>query len=333
MMKSPFFLSLLAFFLLSCGPDKQHARIEGELSNIRQAEFYVYSEDGAFVGIDTIRIQDGTFHYERKLDAPTLLTLLYPNFTSTRLIAEPGKTVRMRGDAARLSAAEVVGTKENELLTDFRLANLNQNERRVRLAAQQFIRDHAATLAAFSLFKQYFGEQARVPASESLQLLDVLRKARPDDPLLKSYEARMRPLLLCKTGEKLPDFSARDIEGEPRQLSDYAGRPLLVIACASWQYQSVRLVKTAARLNRKYKDRLGVLALSLDFSEDYVRKRLKADTLAFPTLCDYQSFESPLVRIFAIERVPSNILVDSKGRIVARDVKESDLEKEIEKLM
>ena len=66
---------------VSCGPGKDRVRFEGKLDNITNAEFYVYSEDGSFDGVDTVRIEDGKFVYERKLEEPVLLTLLKPHCT------------------------------------------------------------------------------------------------------------------------------------------------------------------------------------------------------------------------------------------------------------
>lgn len=72
--------TLIAFtWLTACGPDKDKIRFEGQLDNINDAEFYILSEDGAFSGIDTVKITDGKFTYERNLSTPAVLTLLYPN--------------------------------------------------------------------------------------------------------------------------------------------------------------------------------------------------------------------------------------------------------------
>ena len=92
-------LLALLWLTLACGPDKDRVRFEGKLENINNAEFYVYSEDGSFDGVDTVRIEDGKFIYERKLTEPMVLTLLYPNFTQTYVVLEPGKTIKLRGDA------------------------------------------------------------------------------------------------------------------------------------------------------------------------------------------------------------------------------------------
>ena len=61
---------------VSCGPGKDRVRFEGKLDNITNAEFYVYSEDGSFDGVDTVRIEDGKFVYAVSYTHLTLPTIL-----------------------------------------------------------------------------------------------------------------------------------------------------------------------------------------------------------------------------------------------------------------
>ena len=115
-------VSLLLLFT-ACSQPKNRIRLEGSIDNVRHAEFYAYSEDGTFNGIDTIRIENGKFTYERELSQPVILTLLYPNFSRTYIVAEPGKTIRMTGEAAKLGEADITGNEDNKRLTAFRQKN------------------------------------------------------------------------------------------------------------------------------------------------------------------------------------------------------------------
>ena len=53
----PFYLFI--FFLFSCGSDGRIFRLQGRLRNLNQGEFLIYSPDGGFVGVDTIKVRDG----------------------------------------------------------------------------------------------------------------------------------------------------------------------------------------------------------------------------------------------------------------------------------
>ena len=57
-MKKILFALLTLLLLTSCGPEGNHFRLAGRLRNINQGQFLVYSPDGAFVGIDTIKVQN-----------------------------------------------------------------------------------------------------------------------------------------------------------------------------------------------------------------------------------------------------------------------------------
>ena len=48
-------LALSALLLAACSQPKDKFIFEGKIAGIQQAEFYVYSDDGALSGVDTIR--------------------------------------------------------------------------------------------------------------------------------------------------------------------------------------------------------------------------------------------------------------------------------------
>ena len=190
--------------LAACGTPKDRARIEGSISNVRDAEFYVYSEDGAFDGIDTIRIENGEFTYERPLQAPAVLTLLYPNFSRTYVVAEPGRTVSIKGDAARLGEADITGTEENELLTAFRQRNAGKKPADLLLAASDFVRSNARTLAAVAVFRKYFADAEAPDAPTTRSLLGELRRAQPRNAALAALARRLHHINLLPILHHLP---------------------------------------------------------------------------------------------------------------------------------
>ena len=67
-----FLLALLSVLLVSCGTDGKHFKFEGRFLHLNQGEFYLYSEDGAVSGIDTIKVEGGRFAYEMACDPPRL---------------------------------------------------------------------------------------------------------------------------------------------------------------------------------------------------------------------------------------------------------------------
>lgn len=315
--------TLLVFLplLFSCGPGKERVRFEGKLENISQAEFYAYSDAGEIDGIDTIRIEDGKFSYERMLTRPVLLTLLYPNYTRAYVILEPGKTIRMKGDAAKIGEATITGSEENQMLTDFRLANLSGTEAKRRLAAAQFIGDHPSTLAAVAVYKRHFVAFKNPDVAQALALLDVLHQAQPQNRAIIDLEANFRPFLLNTVGTKWQDFEALTLEGEHISSKTFEGKGVIVMTCATWRPKSFSLLRSVRRLlSENELEGWECLIVSLDSDVKACRDRLEADSISYPTVCDGKSFDSPLVNKLSLTRVPSCMVVDKTGKILAREV-------------
>lgn len=317
-------LLALLWLTLACGPDKDRVRFEGKLENINNAEFYVYSEDGSFDGVDTVRIEDGKFIYERKLTEPTLLTLLYPNFTQTYVVLEPGKTIKLRGDASKIGEAEVTGTEENEMLTEFRQANLTGPESNHRLAAADFVRSHASTLAAVAVFRRYFAVQKSPDAATALQLLDVLKKAQPQGKAVNYLDQFYRPVFENGVGRQLPSFTAETIDGEKVSSETFRGRKLVIACLGMWQGESQAFARQLRRKVAQAGSGCACIVVSMDVDREVLRNRLKSDSLQCPIICDRLAFESPLAQKLGLRYVPSCMVVDTEGRIVQRDVTKVD---------
>ena len=318
-------LFTLCFLLAACGVEKDRARFKGKISNITNAEFYLYSEEGAFEGVDTIRIKDGEFVYERKALEPMLVTLLYPNYTQTQFVLEPGKVIKMKGDASKLGEAAITGSDENELLTEFRQAHLDPDSKTSRLAAEEFIRSHAKTLAAVSVFRRYFTERQSVNTATALQLLDVLCEAQPKGRAVEYLDDFFRPIFANGVGSTLPDFEAQTIDGKTVRAADYRGKKLVIACVGIWQNDNHRFMhKLRKRIKAAGKD-WDCLLVSMDFDIKTLRVHLKRDSLDhYQVICDQQAFESPIVRELGLHYVPSCMVVDAEGKILQRDVMNVD---------
>ena len=333
MTKAKHIIALLAgcLALLSCGLPKDRVRIEGKFNHISQAEFYVYSEDGAIDGMDTVRIEDGEFTYERQLADTAILTLLYPNFSEMYVVAAPGATIKMEGDAGRLGEMAISGTPDNEELTKFRLQQLHKPDGDVRLAAAEYIRTHASDRAAVVLFKQYFAKDKRADATTALDLLDALRKARPKDLSVTSMASMLSPLLRNSVGRKMTPFKAKDLDGKTIDSNSYRGKPLLVAFWASWNSDCLVWLDLLRRYEKLYGDKMSFLHVSLDTDVERARTQAETDTLRSPVLCDGGAFASPLVGRLGVRYLPDVMIVDASGTIVARNLKQDELRDAIEK--
>ena len=129
-MKRLIYIFTLTLVLVSCGSRSGYFSLEGRLLNLNQGEFYVYSPDGVFDGVDTIKVEGGRFTFETPCKEEGTIIIVFPNFSEQPVFAEPGKSVTIKGSASRLKEIEIDGTDANEQMNAFRKANkaLRSNE-------------------------------------------------------------------------------------------------------------------------------------------------------------------------------------------------------------
>ena len=327
----PLLLALVS--LMGCQGKDDVMTLEGTIKNVKQVDLYVYAEGSTNPYVDTIRVRSGAFSYQRTLTQPEVLTLLYPNFSEMLLIAEPGKDVKLVADASNLSETVIKGTKENELLTEFRLSTNGKSESEKRLAAQQFIYDNASTQAAVAIFREYFVKAKHPLYAEAQPLLDTLSVAHPANELLRGMLVRFTPQLLCAVGQKVPTFEEVSLTGDTLTNAQFEGKPLVIVLWATWVRDARKQLRNLDHLQQTYGKDVNFLLISLDASRTDCQRYLKYDTVHAPIICDQQALLSPLVSTFGLRQMPAFIVADKDGVILKRDVQPKDWEHTIKELL
>lgn len=321
-------LCLLVLGLASCGPDASHGRVKGTIEGIKEAEIFAYVDD-SIVGhggaVDTIYLKRGSFTYDRPISQPTVLHLIFPDLVSTSLVVEPGKTVKLKGEASGMEKIEVDGNEDNILLTEFRLRNIGRKESDVRMDAATTIRAYPSSVAALSLFHDYFLGAETIETNPTESLLADLQKAQPKSPVVKKYAAHLAPLLATAPGKTMPAFSGPDLNGGVVSSSAYAGRNLFIVFCAQWELNGVvgfyNIKRCARSLDSKTPaGKLSFVFLSLDGDKSRLVSANTFEPLPGRIIFDGKGLSSPLVSRLGMRYIGGNILVGANGKILARDI-------------
>ena len=137
---------LFTIFLTSCGRHSDRFHFEAQFKNLNQGEFYLYNPETGTK--DTIPVNDGRFVYERQQKDTATLVILFPNYSEMPVFATPGASVKMTGDVSHLRETEIKGTKENDLMTAFRIKTNEMMPPEVQQEARQFITEHPASIVS-----------------------------------------------------------------------------------------------------------------------------------------------------------------------------------------
>lgn len=320
------YLLTALLFLGACSGEKQGFVLSGKFKGLEQGEFICFSSAPEWGTLDTVRIENGKFNLQHALTDTVVLTLQYPNFMQTQIIAIPGREARISGNANNLLAIEVGSDEHNKLLNKFRksVAALKTGERTA--VAEQFIKENADSWAAIAVFQKYFLQAEKPDYAKMAKLLDEMVKNAPHRRALLVLKAQMRALLAARVGGTLPQFKATTLKGEKISNKSFKNKPLLITfwstMASEFSYPLTRQRQLMQRLSNKVEQ----LNICLDVDTTACRRKLQKDTIGGYNVCDLRSFDSPLVAAFGLARLPANILVDSIGKIRERDIPVDSLE-------
>jgi len=157
----------------------------------------------------------------------------------------------------------------------------------------------------------------------------VMEKEQSDNVALKKLSRDLQRLQGAKVGSSLPHFKAKDINGKAVTEQALQHEINVVAVWASWSWQSTQQLQRLHRLSKEYGDRMGVLAVCVDGKLSDCQRVVRRDSLSWPTICDGKMWATPLLSTFALSDVPTYILIDGKGRVLAHNLPYELLEQRI----
>lgn len=308
---------LLVLILISCGTRSGHFKMEGRFLHMNQGELYVYSPDGGIDGLDTIKIEAGRFAYEIPCSKPATLVIIFPNYSVQPIFAESGGSVEVKADASHLKEMEVKGTDDNELMTKFRKQIANSSPPDELKYAIQFIKDHPESTVSVYLLNRYLIQMETPDYKQAANLLKILLKEQPGNVTLGRLQRQISGLGTLKVGDKLPNFTAKDVNGKLINNATLANQTIIISTWAAWSYESLDFQRA---LNDAVKaGKIAALGISVDANPKEVRQALKNDDITFPNVCDGKMLSTPLLKTFGLTTVPDNIVVRN-GKIIERGI-------------
>ena len=324
---------LLTLIVVSCGAPSGHFRLEGRLRNFNQGEFYVYSPDGGKAGIDTIKVSEGRFAYETRLEEPATFIIVFPNYSEQPVFGESGATATISGDASHLKELEVKGTKTNEQMTEWRLMAGRLIPPEVKREAEDFIKKNPTSPISIYLLRKYFIDNTQPDFKKASLLANIMAKADRNNIQIDLLSKKLLKQKGIEVGNKLPKFSAVDINGKTVSNSDLKGKLNIVTTWASWSYESQNVQRMLNRNKKEYGSRLGIVSICLDANIKECRRRVTNDSIKWSTVCNGNMWDTPLQKSLAIDNVPGNIVCDADQKIIARNLKADKLEEKIKEAL
>ena len=196
-------------------------------------------------------------------------------------------------------------------------------------AVLKFVNDNKTSLAGF------YAAMSLDAVKYEPQLInysDDIKNSFSDNPAVQHFNKQMATIKPISIGHPAPDFTVNGIDGKAIKLSDYKGKYVMIDFWASWcapcRHENPNVVKQYAIYHPQG---FNILGVSLDNDKGKWQEAVNADKLTWSHGSDLKSFEGATERLYHIEAIPSNYIIDPQGNIVAKNITGTDLEEFLKK--
>lgn len=131
-----------------------------------------------------------------------------------------------------------------------------------------------------------------------------------------------------------PYFRLRNAEEKDISRSNFKDQYLLIQFWASWDTVSRANNAMFRRIYKKEQKNknFALLGVSLDLNKKKWQETIKADTLKWEQVCDFSGWSGEIIKQFAIQTLPTNILLSPTGRIEGKNLDEKAIENKLKEI-
>lgn len=170
--------------------------------------------------------------------------------------------------------------------------------------------------------------------SELENLIGVLDTSMNSSTYYQAIEKRIEVLRKVAIGQFAPDFTLNDSTGNPISLSSLKGKILLVDFWAAWCGPCRAENPNVVKAWQKYKSKgFDVLGVSFDTNRDKWIKAIKDDKLTWTHVSDLKGWDNEAGKLYGINSIPANVLLDRDQKIIASGLRGEDLHKKLKELL
>ena len=335
----------------------QNAKVQGNISGLKETSLIIHYYSGRTPKSDTIKVKDGKFKWVAKMQEPQKVGIMFPR-RFVQFFVESGN-IKVAGTVDSLHKLKITGSRSQEEFEAYNRSlkditdqesplyqkwgkvskeeqsaleeKLDELRMQKRERASQYIVLHPKSYFSISLVsdRAMMGEYKDVNT-----IYEKLDKAAQQTAEGKRIAERLTVLKRSAIGEQMLDFAQNNTEGKPVQFSNFTGKYVFVDFWASWCGPCRAENPNVLKAYNQYKDKnFTVVGISLDENGEKWKKAIKDDNMPWTQLSDLKGWKNEVSTYYGIQGIPSSLLIDPQGKIIAKDLRGEKLNKKLEEVI
>ncbi len=252
-------------------------------------------------------------------------------------------------DSLGLYYSSLIGTKEINKVRD----SLNLLSREIISEhtefTKNFVKNNSNSLASLmALYQQIAPRLYVLNPTDDLEYFTLVDSSlmlkHPESEAVKALHAQMEEIKrqmkaenelnnIVGIGVTAPDIILRNPKGDTIALSSLRGEYVLLDFWASWcrpcRVENPHLVNNYKKYNEKGFE---IFQVSLDKKKESWISAIESDQLTWIHVSDLQYWNSAAAKLYQVQAIPANFLLDKNGKIIAKNLRGDALEAKLSEI-